>query len=196
VQCLPELGVLAHAVAVAADRDDVAVVDEAIDERRRHDLVAKDRAPLFKALVGRQDGRRVLVPAVPMRMRGLTPAIEVEVEGRPLLFTLDTGASSTDLSVRYYELFRAHAGSWKTQVAERWGAGGSIQLQTYIQPRVVMNVGTRAVTLDDVSILPVRLNADLDTLFGNLGRDFFDGVGSFSLNFATMTFSVGAPERQ
>jgi hypothetical protein len=29
---LPELGMLAHAVAVAADRDQVAVVDEAIDE--------------------------------------------------------------------------------------------------------------------------------------------------------------------
>jgi hypothetical protein len=54
---------------------------------------------------------------VRMYMRGLTPAIECEVEGRPLLFTLDTGASSTDLSVRYYELFRAQAGSWKTTLA-------------------------------------------------------------------------------
>ena len=51
-------------------------------------------------------------------MRGLTPAVECEVEGRPLLFTFDTGASSTDLSVRYYELFRAQASSWKTQIVE------------------------------------------------------------------------------
>jgi predicted aspartyl protease len=50
-----------------------------------------------------------------MYMRGLTPAIECEVEGRPLLFTVDTGASSTDLSVRYYELFREHADSWKSR---------------------------------------------------------------------------------
>src|SRR5688572_24847972 len=38
-------------------------MDEAIDERRGHNLVAKDRAPLFKAFVGRQHGRRVLVAA-------------------------------------------------------------------------------------------------------------------------------------
>ena len=47
------------------------------------------------------------------------------MEGRPLLFTFDTGASSTDLSVRYYELFRAQADSWKTQIVESAGAGGS-----------------------------------------------------------------------
>ncbi len=132
---------------------------------------------------------------VRMYMRGLTPAIECEVEGRPLLFTVDTGASSTDLSVRYYELFRAQAGSWKTQIAESAGAGGSIQRDTYIQPRVVMKVGTSTVTLNDLSILPVRMNAGIDVLFGNLGHDFLDGFESFSLNFSTMTFSSGAPRR-
>jgi predicted aspartyl protease len=130
-----------------------------------------------------------------MYMRGLTPAIECEVEGRPLLFTLDTGASSTDLSVRYYELFRAQAGSWKRQIGESGGAGGSIQQDTYIQPRVAMKVGPSTVTLNDVSILPVRVNAGIDVLFGNLGQDFIGGFESVSLNFSTMTFSSGAPRR-
>jgi hypothetical protein len=35
VQGVPQIGVLPHPVAVAANRDDVAVVDEAIDQRRR-----------------------------------------------------------------------------------------------------------------------------------------------------------------
>jgi hypothetical protein len=39
-----ELCVLAHAVAVAADVDDVAVVDEPVDEGAGHDLVAEDIA--------------------------------------------------------------------------------------------------------------------------------------------------------
>jgi hypothetical protein len=43
--------VLAHAVAVAANRDEVTVMDEAIDERRRHDVIAKDVAPLLKPLL-------------------------------------------------------------------------------------------------------------------------------------------------
>ena len=64
MQRLPEVRVLPHAVTIAPDPHDVAVVDEPIDERRRHDLVAKDRPPLFKPLVGRQDGRRVQVGRV------------------------------------------------------------------------------------------------------------------------------------
>jgi predicted aspartyl protease len=130
---------------------------------------------------------------VRMYMRGLTPAIECEVEGRPLLFTFDTGASSTDLSVRYYELFHQQAASWTKHTFESGGAGGSIQQDAYIQARVVMKVGTSAVTLKDVSILPVRKNAGIDLLFGNLGQDFVDSFDSFSLNFSAMTFSVGAP---
>ncbi len=56
-----ELRVLPQAVAVAADVDDVAVVDESIDQRGRHDLIAKDLAPLFEAFVARENGGGVLV---------------------------------------------------------------------------------------------------------------------------------------
>ena len=109
-----------------------------------------------------------------MYMRGLTPAIECEVEGRPILFTVDTGASSTDLSVRCYELFRAQDGFWKKHIVESAGAGGAVQQDVYIQPRVVMKVGTSTLTLPNVSIVPVRMNAGIDVLFGNLGLDFVE----------------------
>ena len=56
-----------------------------------------------------------------------------------------------------------------------------------------MKSGTSTVTLNDVSILPVHMNAGIDVLFGNLGQDFVDGFETFSLNFSTMTFSLGAP---
>ena len=132
---------------------------------------------------------------VRMYMRGLTPAIECEVEGRPLLFTFDTGASSTDLSVRYYELFHAQADSWKTQIVESAGAGGSSKQEVYIQPRLVIKTGTSTITLQDVSIAPARRNSGLDILFGNLGQDFVDSFESVSLNFSTRTFSFGAPRK-
>jgi predicted aspartyl protease len=109
-------------------------------------------------------------PGTRMYMRGLDPAIQCDVEGRPLLFTLDTGASSTELSVRYYELFRQQAYSWKSHSVTGAGAGGSIQQTVYVQPHVVMQLGTSTVTLNDVSILPVRMHAGVDLLFGNLGR--------------------------
>jgi hypothetical protein len=73
------------------------------------------------------------------------------------------------------------------------GRRGSSRYDTYIQPRLVMEMGTSTVTLKDVSILPIRMNAAIDVLFGNLGQDFVAGFESFSLNFSTMTFSAGAP---
>ena len=51
MQRLPKLGVLAHPIAVAANRDEMAMMDEAINERRGHDVIAEDVAPFFEPLV-------------------------------------------------------------------------------------------------------------------------------------------------
>ena len=53
-----------HPVAVALDVDDVAVVHKAVDESRRHDLVAEHATPVLETLVRRQHSRRPLVPGV------------------------------------------------------------------------------------------------------------------------------------
>ena len=53
-----------HAAAVAADVDDVAVMQQAVDQRRGHDLVAEHAAPLLEALVRRQHRRGALMAGV------------------------------------------------------------------------------------------------------------------------------------
>ena len=63
VQGVPQIGVLPHPVAVAANGDDVAVVDEAIDQRRGHDVVAEDVTPVLEAFVRGENGRGGFVPA-------------------------------------------------------------------------------------------------------------------------------------
>lgn len=50
----------AHAVAVAADVDDEAVVQEAVDQGGGHDVVTEYVGPLLEVLVGGEDGRGVL----------------------------------------------------------------------------------------------------------------------------------------
>ena len=40
-----------HPVTVAPDVDDVAAVQEAVEQRGGHDLVVQDRAPALEALV-------------------------------------------------------------------------------------------------------------------------------------------------
>ena len=56
---LPELGMLSY--AIAANRHQVAVMDEPIDERGRHDVIAENVAPFFEAFVRREHGGGVLV---------------------------------------------------------------------------------------------------------------------------------------
>jgi hypothetical protein len=120
------------------------------------------------------------------------PAIECAVDSQPLLFTFDTGASSTDLSVRYFELFRQRSGSWEKRASGSGGACGSVSHDVYVQPRVIMQVGGATATLRDVPILPSRMNSGIDVLFGNLGQDFVDGFERFTLDFRTMTFAFGS----
>jgi len=47
---------LTHPVAVATDVDDVAVMQDAVEECGGHDVVAEDVAPLLERLVGGEDG--------------------------------------------------------------------------------------------------------------------------------------------
>ena len=55
---------LPRPVAVAADVDDVAVVQQPVDERRGRHLVAEHAAPLLEALVRRQHGGGLFVAGV------------------------------------------------------------------------------------------------------------------------------------
>jgi len=64
VEGFGEFVVMAQPEAVAADVDDVAVMEEAVGKDRRHDFITEDLPPLLEALVGGQYGRGALVTAV------------------------------------------------------------------------------------------------------------------------------------
>ena len=59
-----EFGVALHPVAVAPSVDDVAAVEQPVQQRGGHDLVVQDLAPLLEVLVRGDHGRSVLVAAV------------------------------------------------------------------------------------------------------------------------------------
>lgn len=130
---------------------------------------------------------------IPLYMRRLTPVVNLKANGVLLPFTLDTGASSTDLSVRYYERFRNADLSWKPDEYEVGGAGGILKRHIYTQPVLRLEVGDKTAILKDVSITPQKTNAGLDELYGNIGQDLFRYFESFTLDFTTMSFKVGDP---
>lgn len=63
MQGVPELDVLTHAAAVSPDADDMAVVEQAVDQGACHDVVSEHLAPLLEALVGGEDRGSALVAA-------------------------------------------------------------------------------------------------------------------------------------
>ena len=128
-----------------------------------------------------------------MYMKGLNPIIICEVQGHELPFTFDTGASGTNLYVSYSRLFRSQSKNWKKGKEKEGGAGGIIKRKIYLQPELKLGIGDKTVVLKKVSIYRTGTGTDTDQLYGNIGQDVPVGFSSFTLDFTTMTFSLGQP---
>jgi hypothetical protein len=133
-----------------------------------------------------------------MYMNHLTPIVECKVEGRDLPFSFDTGADSTDLLVRYYHRFHSGSKAWEKNKIKIPGAGGVVKRKIYFQPQVKLGIGDKTVTLERVPIHTSGTGTDIADLYGNLGQDVVANFESFTLDFSTMTFSLGkvlAPDK-
>jgi len=128
-----------------------------------------------------------------MYMNLLAPVIECRVEGNELPFSLDTGASGTNLSLRYFDLFKGEIKNWKEGKSVSAGSGGQVKRTIYLQPELRLEVGGRTAVLKSVPIFHEAMRTDLDELYGNLGQDLVVGFQSFTLDFTKMRFSLGAP---
>jgi len=126
-----------------------------------------------------------------MYMNLLAPVIECRVNELP--FSLDTGASGTNLSLRYFDLFKGEIKNWKEGKSVSAGSGGQVKRTIYLQPELRLEVGGRTAVLKSVPIFHEAMGTDLDELYGNLGQDLVVGFQSFTLNFTKMRFSLGAP---
>ena len=145
-----------------------------------------------------QDGRfeaeaatRAKRTGAPMYMKGLTPLVVCNVEGKDLPFSFDTGASDTNLYVRYYREFRSESRSWKRTTEKTAGAGGLVKRRIYFQPEVKLGIGDKTAILKKVSIYTSGTGTDTDYLYGNLGQDVPANFSSYTLDFTNMTFTLG-----
>ena len=129
----------------------------------------------------------------PLELRLLDPVMEATVEQESLLFTLDTGAEATNLSVRFYDRFKAEKPTWKKSGTKSFNAGGSTTSHTYLIPSLVLGVGGRKVSLHNLPVFPSLQHADIDALFGNVGEDLLQSAQSFTVDFPNMRFVMGPP---
>lgn len=87
-----EVPLVPHAVAVAANIDDVAVMEEPINQRAGHHVVAEDVAPFFEAFITREDGRRVFVPTT----RELEKQLRADARDREIADFIDDHQTRKD----------------------------------------------------------------------------------------------------
>ncbi len=110
-------------------------------------------------------------------------------------FTLDTGASSSTLTNRYYRRFRsgAKALAWKSRKSKSAGAGGVVKRKIYLQPKLSLNVGGTTATLGHVVIFRDKMGTGIDNLCDNLGQDLLALYSSFNIDFTNMRLKLGPP---
>jgi hypothetical protein len=139
------------------------------------------------------DAARRSATGTRMYMKLLMPVIECAVEGEGLPFSFDTGASGTNLSIRYFDRFRKETGSWNKGENKTGGAGGLRRQTIYLQPKLNLAVGDKTATLTRVPIFTSIMGSDIDELYGNLGQDMVAQFESFTMDFSKMIFTLGAP---
>lgn len=132
-------------------------------------------------------------PVARIFMNRLEPLIECGVGGRKVLFSFDTGASTTGLSDRFFRDFSSQFQNLKKGEGISAGAGGTAQREVYILPEITLKVASTDATLRHVTVNPTPIGTDMDENYGNIGRDLTSGFDSFTLDFSNMTFSLGRP---
>jgi hypothetical protein len=124
-------------------------------------------------------------------MDGLTPVLILGIEGTPMPFILDTGASYTSLSHTYWMNMAERAASWKRAQRQSSGLGGAKTSDKTLQPEWKARVGAVDVVLKDVEV-DTEQNAgeDKQPMYGRLGQDLWKNAAGFTIDFRSMRFRI------
>jgi hypothetical protein len=121
-------------------------------------------------------------------LENFTPAISANLGLGDRLFTIDTGAAGTILSSRFYRESRPLKSDERVQL-QLIGAGGQFVVDAYQIPVVAAKIGGVCATIQNVQVLTEPVGT-AEEFYGNLGENAFKSFDSFTLDFATMHFSV------
>ncbi len=124
-----------------------------------------------------------------MYMQELNPLVECRVNGHDMLLFFDTGASITALTARYYNAFPKEFTNVARKKRGIAGAGGIKYVESYVLPKVTIEIGGESAVLKEVPVNP-PMGRDFDLLYGNLGRDVTAEFKSFTFDFKAMRFRL------
>ncbi len=130
--------------------------------------------------------------STPLWVEELTPLLEAKVNGRDLLFGLDTGSDAGTLTRRYLREFPQQFSALKPRKWGTGGVGGIRWLRAYDLPRLDLHLGSATATLKNVPVMTVNVGVDpLDWVYGNLGEALLKQFRNYTIDFRQMRFIAG-----
>ncbi|MGH9589603.1 MAG: aspartyl protease family protein [Terracidiphilus sp.] len=131
---------------------------------------------------------RFMKPAAQnLLFHGSTAIVQLTVEGKPLTFSLDTGAVDTDLNEGFAKALPDLLAAGKKESLAITGMGGSVQYESVLLGPITFSVGGRDVTLKSPHVFPAHSLGSFD---GNLGHDILDQANSVTIDFRRMALQL------
>jgi predicted aspartyl protease len=153
--------------------------------------------PLLEALreiIFSRDGT-ISIPARPekdgvrnMCLEELSPLIEGEFEGQRLVFSLDTGANTSDLYPLFYQAHEEEIkAKYLAQTSNRGGVGGTTKVPAYLAKDLVIKFPGKDAIFPTITILTTYSTDNSHYFYGNLGQDLVRQFEKMTLNFESMS---------
>ncbi|HZR21559.1 MAG TPA: aspartyl protease family protein [Verrucomicrobiae bacterium] len=120
------------------------------------------------------------------------PGVLVGIQGREVLFSLDTGAVNTDIYAEFGRAFPDIVSRAKKTRTEVRGTGGAETHDAVEVPDLAVLLGGTRATLRSASMLMTQINSA--RFVGNLGCDILEQHGLFIVDFASMRVEINEPE--
>ncbi|HEV2135267.1 MAG TPA: aspartyl protease family protein [Terracidiphilus sp.] len=118
---------------------------------------------------------------------GTTAIVEVAVNGRALIFSLDTGAVDTDLNAGFAKALPELVARGKKETRAITGMGGSENYDSVLLGPVTFSVGGHDVVVLAPHVFPSHSLGSFD---GNMGHDILDQAKSVTIDFKSMALEL------
>lgn len=118
---------------------------------------------------------------------GTTAIVEVAVDGRSLIFSLDTGAADSDLNAGFARALPELVARGRKETRAITGMGGSESYDSVLLGPVTFSVGGYDVVLMAHHVFPTHSLGSFD---GNMGHDILDKAKSVSIDFKSMALEL------
>lgn len=133
------------------------------------------------------DARLTQPRAQNLLFHGTTAIVQVAVQGKPLIFSLDTGAVDTDLNEGFAKALPELVAAGRKETRAITGMGGSTSYESVLLGPVTFSVGGREVVLKAPHVFPSHSLGSFD---GNMGHDILDQAKSVTVDFTAMALQL------